>query len=159
MTPTPEPNESAQEPNKPQTEPEPRPGEEPEPPRQDLLRPRAYLAKKKTDSEQGDSEAEDEEWPFGRLVADAPIEARLVQGIVWRINYHCCRRNETPYVVARSAKIGLETLYKILRGESYPSLVTIARLEKHFGRRLWGNEHLPRGRKTPPKAPPCACKP
>ena len=167
MPPSPQPDKPTQESSEPQHQPDPQPGEEPVPPRRGLKSPRAYIAKKRknddgeqqADGEQGDGEDEDEEWPFGRLKPDAPMEARLVQGIVGRIRYHCCRKDETPYAVAKGAGIGLETLYKILRGESYPSFATIARLERYFNRRLWGNEHLPRGPKTPPNAPPCACKP
>ncbi len=95
-----------------------------------------------------------EEWPYGHLADDAPKEARLVRGIVARINRHAHKRGESPFAISRSADIGYETLYKLLRGETYPNLVTIARLEKHFNRRLWGNEHLPRGKNTPPPTPP-----
>lgn len=91
-----------------------------------------------------------EEWPYGQLADDAPKEARLVQGIVGRINRYAHKRGESRFAISRSADIGYETLYKLLRGETYPNLVTIARLEKHFNRRLWGNEHLPRGINTPP---------
>ena len=101
--------------------------------------------------------APDEEWPYGRLADNASKEARLVQGIVGRINRYADQRGETPYAISRSANIGYETLYKLLRGETFPNLVTIASLERHFNRRLWGNEHLPRGSKTPP-TPPNGCE-
>ena len=33
------------------------------------------------------------------------------------------------------------TVKNVLAGEHWPDLITIARLERHFKLRLWGNEH------------------
>ncbi len=83
-------------------------------------------------------------WPHGQLAPDAPPEARLLQGIARdfdeyrnRDDYH-----NAVYVIAHELKLSHATVYNILRGTTWPNLITIARLEILYKRRLWGNEHL-----------------
>ena len=88
-----------------------------------------------------------EKWPRGPLVVDAPKEALLAQGIANKILDELKKRETTAHAVASRRGISSETLYKVLDGTNWPNFVTVARLEIHFNRRLWGNEHKPRRRK------------
>ena len=100
-------------------------------PKPALLRPRDYIVK-------------GQQWPQGPLAAHAPKEARLVRGIATKFLYYRDKRNTTINEIARSTGLGHQTLYNLRDGESWPNLITIARLEIFFQRRLWGNEHKPR---------------
>lgn len=77
-------------------------------------------------------------------MADAPKEAHLARGIAIRFLCYRDKRNTTINEIARSIGVGHQTLYNIRDGETWPNLITVARLEIHFNRRLWGNEHKPR---------------
>ncbi len=82
------------------------------------------------------------EWPQGHLAAHAPEEARLAQGVARRF-IDCLKESNTNInAVAASTGMGPQTLYNLRDGKSYPSLVTVARIETHFDRLLWGDEHL-----------------
>ena len=104
--------------------------------RQDLKRPREYVQ-------------DGAEWPEGPLVADAPPEARLAQGIALKIKNYSEGKGPhgnplPPYKIAQRVDIAPQTLYNLLDGETWGGFVTIARLEIFFDRRLWGNEHRKR---------------
>ena len=62
---------------------------------------------------------------------------------------HIHRCDTTPQAVASKQQIGVETLHDLINGHSWPDFFTVARLEIHFERRLWGHEHKPRRRKFP----------
>ena len=83
-------------------------------------------------------------WPAGPLVDNAPKEAHLAQGIAVKILDQIEKNNTTRHAVAKLRGIDAQTLYNVLDGKSWPNFVTVARLEIHFNRRLWGNEHKPR---------------
>ena len=84
------------------------------------------------------------EWPEDPLVDNAPKEALLAQGIAKSFRECCAKQKTNANAVARSTGIGSQTVYNLRDGKSWPNLITIARLEIHFDRRLWGNEHKPR---------------
>ena len=88
--------------------------------------------------------AEGEEWPEGDLAADAPKEARLAKGIATEVLKQIDRRNTTLQAVASKQQIGIDTLHNLINGRNWPDLITVARLESHLNRRLWGHEHKPR---------------
>ena len=96
-----------------------------------LKRPREYLA-------------EGGKWPYGPLVDNPPNEVLLAQGIAKKILYYAKKRQWTRQHIAAGAAIGYQTLYNILNGTSWPDIVTVARLEMLFKRRLFGTEHRPR---------------
>ena len=82
------------------------------------------------------------EWPQGDIAAGAPEEARAAQGVARRF-IDCLEQFDTNInAVATATGMGPQTLYNLRDGTSYPSLVTVARLEAHFDRLLWGDEHL-----------------
>ena len=91
-------------------------------------------------------------WPAGPLADNAPKEARLAQGIAVKILDQIEKNNTTRHAVAKRTGIDTQTLYNVLDGKNWPNFVTVARLEIHFNRRLWGNEHRPR-RATPAAEP------
>ena len=79
-------------------------------------------------------------------MADAPPEARLAQGIALKIKHYSEGKGPQgnplpPYKLARRVNIAPQTLYNLLKGETWGDFATIARLEMHFKRRLWGSEH------------------
>ena len=84
------------------------------------------------------------DWPEGPLVGHAPKEALLAQGIARSFRECCAKKKTNANAVARSVGLGSQTVYNLRDGKSWPNLITIARLEIHFNRRLWGNEHKPR---------------
>lgn len=94
-----------------------------------------------------DYTAPGEQWPQGALAADAPKEARLAQGIAKTALRHIHRCDTTPDAVAHKQQIAVETLHDLINGHTWPDFITVARLEIHFNRRLWGHEHKPRRHK------------
>ena len=76
-------------------------------------------------------------------MGNAPKEALLAQGIAKSFRKCCAKKKTNANAVARSTGIGSQTVYNLRDGKSWPNLITIARLEIHFDRRLWGNEHKP----------------
>jgi hypothetical protein len=99
-----------------------------------LKQPRAYLA-------------EDGKWPYGPLVDNPPKEVLLAQGICKKILHYSQKRQWTRHHIAQEAAIGYQSLYTLLNGTTWPDIVTVARLEMLFKRRLFGNEPRPRHRK------------
>ena len=50
------------------------------------------------------------------------------------------------------------SLYNLLNGDTWGDFAIIVRLEIHFNRRLWGNEHRKKpctARRVPEPQPPC----
>ena len=97
-------------------------------------------------------------WPEGPLEADAPREARLAQGIASKLEQRGARGEVNK--IAQRCGLTRQTIYNVLDGNTWPDLVTIARLEVHFGVRLWGNQHRrkPQGLadRLPEASPPTA---
>ena len=94
--------------------------------------------------------AEGEQWPDGDLDDNAPKEARLARGIATAILHQITRKKTSPDVVAAKRRIDPDTLQGLLDGSRWPDFFTVARLEIHFNRRLWGHEHKPPRHKPPP---------
>ena len=90
------------------------------------------------------------DWPTGPLKGNAPAEALLAQGIAKRILKAVekleekKRKKMSKREIADAAGIGHQTLCNFLNGDTWPDIVTIARLEMFLGKRLFGNEHRPR---------------
>lgn len=83
--------------------------------------PRAYLAS-------GD-------WPSGKLVADAPFEARRVAGVAQRLVDAIGERSLRS--VAREADVSIGTLSNLVGGRTWGDVVTVVRLERCLGVSLW----------------------
>ena len=90
------------------------------------------------------------DWPTGPLKDNAPAEALLAQGIAKRILKAVeklekkKRKRVSKREIADAAGIGHQTLCNFLNGDTWPDIVTVARLEMFLGKRLFGNEHRPR---------------
>ena len=82
-------------------------------------------------------------WPEGTLKPKAPAEAHLARGIAIRFLRYRDAHGASISEIARITGLGHQTLYDLRNGESWPHLITVARLETHFNRRLWGSEHIP----------------
>ena len=78
-------------------------------------------------------------WPEGRLKRNPPGEAKLVRAITIRLK----QATEGMTLTEIEAKTGISasTLSKIHRGEIWPTVATIAHLERTLHIRLWGDEH------------------
>lgn len=96
--------------------------------------------------------AEGKKWPEGPLADTAPKEARLAQGIAKQVIKQIDRNDTTIKKVAAAQQLRIKTLQDLIDGKTWPDLVTVARLEIHFDRRLWGHEHKPSHRKRRPGA-------
>ena len=96
--------------------------------------------------------AEGEQWPEGRLADTAPKEAHLAQGIAKQVLKQIDRNDTTIKKVAATQQLRIKTLQDLIDGKAWPDFVTVARLEIHFDRRLWGHEHKPKHRKPRPGA-------
>ena len=89
-------------------------------------------------------------WPTGPLKDNAPAEALLAQGIAKRIlkaietHEKKQRKKVSKREIADKAGIGHQTLCNFLNGDTWPDIVTIARLEMLFDQQLFGIEHRPR---------------
>ena len=90
--------------------------------------------------------------PYGPLVDNPPKEVLLAQGISKKILYYAQKRQWTRHRIAAEAAIGYQTLYNLLNGTTWPDIVTVARLEILFKRRLFGTEH--RSRHPKPRSEP-----
>ena len=72
-------------------------------------------------------------------------------------------RERIHTICSENGRLSPQTLVNILHGETWPDLLTIARLEESLGAKLWGNEHrkgpvwlpghlyIPRGFDEPPR--------
>ena len=106
----------------------------------ELKAPRKYIVNEKKRNK----------WPNGPLVDNVPAEVLLAKGIVRRIleaieTYEKKKRKKvSKREIADEAGVGHQTLYNFLNGDTWPDIVTIARLEMLFDQRLFGIEHRPR---------------
>ena len=95
------------------------------------------------------------QWPGGPLEPKPPPEALLIRGIAQKLEARGARKN--VYKIAKRCGLTPQTIYNVLDGQTWPDLVTIARLEAHFRVRLWGNEHRKKPQDLP--EPPAATEP
>lgn len=79
-------------------------------------------------------------WPDGRLRASAPAEARLAAGMARRLRDGLAERPIRD--VARAAELSPQTVVNLLHGATWGDVVSVARLERALGVRLWGTEHV-----------------
>ena len=81
-------------------------------------------------------------WPKGQLKKSAPPEAHLVQEIAIGFELKRKDRNhENLYALARQLKMSRNTLLNLIEGKTWPSAITIARLEICYGCKFWNNQH------------------
>ena len=91
------------------------------PTRTGLQEPRSYL--------------DDGEWPTGRLVEDTPLVIVYAQLISRRVAEALPNRQQRR--VANETGMARSTLNDLLSGRRMPDLVSIVKLEKYLGTRLW----------------------
>lgn len=82
--------------------------------------------------------AEGEEWPYGQLEEDAPLEARHAQQVGQRL--HEAMQGRTNKEVAALADITENTLGRLIRGQAWGALPILIRLEAALGASLWCRE-------------------
>lgn len=88
-------------------------------------------------------------WPEGPFEADAPEELSFYVEVVSRLRGLCDDRaagddQQTVSDIASAARLSTATVYNILEGRTWGELLTIYRLEKQLGARLWHHKHLNR---------------
>lgn len=76
------------------------------------------------------------EWPDGKL--DGQVLAEYVRQVAVRLDEAIGGRSVRD--VAREADLQHTTVLGLLKGESWPDLVTIAKLEQELGVRLWPDD-------------------
>lgn len=81
-------------------------------------------------------------WPDGLLLDDAPAEARLAQILSKRLSTLIRRDKLAVNALATEAELTPQTIHNLLKGVSWPDLVTVSKLEVAVGQRLWINKEL-----------------
>ncbi|MDE0132304.1 MAG: helix-turn-helix transcriptional regulator [bacterium] len=81
-------------------------------------------------------------FPQGPYRSETPPEVFLAAGLARRLKDRIEKDSIRHF--AHKANLSPQTLVNILRGETWPDLLTIARLEHALERKLWGNEHRKR---------------
>ena len=81
-------------------------------------------------------------FPEGPYLWETPSEVYLAAGLARRLKDKIGK--ESIRYVAKKAQLSPQTLVNILHGNTWPDLLTIARLEEALGTRLWGSEHRKR---------------
>ncbi|MEU6720429.1 helix-turn-helix transcriptional regulator [Nonomuraea sp. NPDC046802] len=69
------------------------------------------------------------EWPEARLSPDAPVGAHVEQEIARRLRAVMAERGLKPRGLADLSGIGYRTIGRVLLGDVYPDVATLARLE------------------------------
>lgn len=89
-----------------------------------------------------------EAWLGVGLRPDAPPEALLVHDIAKRLKKNVDTKlnksrtlNSIEDLAEEIDGISHQTIRNIIQGRTWPDLSTIARLERYFNRKLWGNAH------------------
>ena len=113
-----------------------------------LDEPREY--RYRYDKESPDEESPDEQWPDLPLDPNAPPEVLLVHNIAVRLKDLVDKKiakPRGPRTIEDLADdidgVSHQTIRNIIQGRVWPDLMTIARLERYFDRKLWGNAHMP----------------
>ena len=74
-------------------------------------------------------------WPDGRLRKDAPVAARYAQHISQRLM--AAANESTISGLARSADVARSTVRDIIYGNTWPDVVSLAKLEEALRLKLW----------------------
>lgn len=82
------------------------------------------------------------EWPDGALRTDAPVAVTYARRIAIALRNAMADRNVS--VVADQAGIARSTVYDVMSGQTFPDLVTLAKLEELLQVRLWPESADPR---------------
>ena len=91
--------------------------------------------------------ADDQKWPYGRLVEDAPKVAKFVQQLIQQLNEACGGEGQpTVYAVAKKANVNAQTITNLLNGTTWGDVPIIYKLEATLERELWTYEHVPASR-------------
>ena len=85
--------------------------------------------------------ADNELWPHGSLVLDAPPEARLAFAVARRLQAHLADNGLSLRAASSASGASVSALSNILHGHSWGDLPTIARIERGLRVDLWGGEH------------------
>ena len=86
--------------------------------------------------------ADDEPWPHGGLVPNAPPEAHLALAVARRLEAQIVRSGLSLRDAERATGASISALFNILHGRSWGDLPTLARIERGLRIDLWGREHL-----------------
>lgn len=78
---------------------------------------------------------EGEQWPYGRLEEDAPLEARHAQQVGQRL--HEAMQGRTNKEIAALADITENALGRLIRGQAWGALPILIRLEAALHTSLW----------------------
>ncbi|ONK13077.1 helix-turn-helix transcriptional regulator [Streptomyces sp. MP131-18] len=70
------------------------------------------------------------QWPYAVLDEEAPVAAHYGQEVALRVAEAMKLRGLTQEALARRADLGQVTISRVLQGEVYPDLVTLAKLEQ-----------------------------
>ena len=76
-------------------------------------------------------------WPTGRLVDDAPTEVRLAREIASTLSYAMQKEDLTDTKISTATGVPQATIMSLLRGDCWPDLPTIHRLENSLNIKLW----------------------
>lgn len=74
-------------------------------------------------------------WPRGRIAKGAPPAVAYAKEISKRLDAALAGRSQS--MVAEQADLARSTLHDIISGRSWPDIVTLAKLERLLGVRLW----------------------
>lgn len=85
--------------------------------------------------------AEGEKWPHGELVENAPPQAHLALAVSRRFHRLIEPHDWKIRKISEKAGISTHAVYDPLKGNSWGTLPTIARIEMRFDTRIWGGEH------------------
>ena len=80
------------------------------------------------------------EWPHGKLRNDASPSAATAQELARRLT-QAIKQNRSAREVADRAGLAPGTISKIVNGNCWCDIDTLARLETALDTELWGNEH------------------
>lgn len=86
--------------------------------------------------------AEDGEWPYGDLVDDAPLEAHLAMGVSRRFKNAIGSRAWSIRRASKEIGISSHAVYDLLKGNSWGTLPTIARIEIALKREMWDCKYV-----------------
>ena len=88
--------------------------------------------------------ADGQEWPYGRLIEDAPKVAKFVQLLIQQLHEACGgEKQPTVYAIAKKANVNPQTITNLLNGKTWGDVPIIYKLEATLERELWTFEHVP----------------
>ena len=86
--------------------------------------------------------ADGEEWPDGELRDDAPLEAHLAMGVSRRFRNAIEARGWRIRRASEEIGISMHAVYDLLKGNSWGTLPTIARIEIRLKVQMWDCEYI-----------------